>query len=171
MDQPQPQESHEQGSESEYGFSRCHAHPDVETGLACGRCGTYICPRCMIQTPVGARCNECARVTKHPTFDVKPTYYLRAAVAGAVVAVVAALVWGLLLPIGILFLGVGFLVGEAISIASNRKRGQGLVTIAVVSMAIAVIVSGYWPSTNPINALFWLLWGGSSFYLAISRVR
>ena len=86
-------------------------------------------------------------------------------------AVVAALVWGLLLPIGILFLGVGFLVGEAISIASNRKRGQGLVTIAVVSMALAVIVSGYWPSTNPINALFWLLWGGSSFYMAISRVR
>ena len=38
--------------------TRCAEHPDVETGLRCGRCETPICPKCMIMTPVGARCES-----------------------------------------------------------------------------------------------------------------
>ena len=33
----------------------CATHPEVETGLSCGRCETLICPRCLVQTPVGTR--------------------------------------------------------------------------------------------------------------------
>ena len=39
----------------------CYRHPDRETNVACSRCARPICPDCMISTPVGMRCPECAR--------------------------------------------------------------------------------------------------------------
>src|SRR5207302_6294054 len=50
---------------------RCARHPNTETVLRCGRCETPICPRCQIQTPVGARCPTCARVKRFALL-VKP---------------------------------------------------------------------------------------------------
>ena len=49
---------------------KCAAHPDTETGLSCGRCDTPICPRCLVETPVGARCRKCANVRRLPTYSV-----------------------------------------------------------------------------------------------------
>jgi hypothetical protein len=40
----------------------CARSPDVETDLRCGRCDVPICPSCLIQTPVGIRCPDCAEV-------------------------------------------------------------------------------------------------------------
>ena len=171
MDQPQHQEYREPDMEQEAGLDRCALHPDVETGLACGKCATYICPRCMIQTPVGARCRDCARVSRHPTFDVTRTYYVRAGVAGIVTAFATGLLWALALPIGILFLGIGYVVGEAISRAANRKRGTGLVTLAVISMVVALVVSQFQPTAHPVGLLFWVVYVGGAFYMAVNRVR
>ena len=39
----------------------CYRHPSRETNVACSRCARPICPDCMISTPVGMRCPECAR--------------------------------------------------------------------------------------------------------------
>lgn len=39
---------------------RCARHPSVETELSCSRCGTPLCPRCLVQTEVGQRCPTCA---------------------------------------------------------------------------------------------------------------
>ena len=39
----------------------CYRHPDRETGVACSNCERPICPDCMISTPVGFRCPECAK--------------------------------------------------------------------------------------------------------------
>ena len=178
MEQPQQHEYLGPLPGQEYGLQRCSYHPKVETGLACGKCGNYICPRCMIQTPVGARCRECTKATKLPTFDVGPSYYLRAAIAGGVTAVAGGIVWGFLLRLGIPFLpwlvsiGMGYLVGEAISLAVNRKRGRGLAITAGLSMVLAILVSGFLPSVSaPITSIFWLLIVGSSFFMAVSRVR
>jgi membrane associated rhomboid family serine protease len=38
----------------------CYRHPDEPTLVHCTRCGRPICPRCMIQAPVGHQCPECA---------------------------------------------------------------------------------------------------------------
>ncbi len=38
----------------------CYRHPGRETNVACSRCARPICPDCMISTPVGMRCPECA---------------------------------------------------------------------------------------------------------------
>jgi hypothetical protein len=172
MDQLQEHPEHQ--GEQESAFQRCFYHPDVETALGCGKCGRYICTRCIIQTPVGARCRECARVTRLPTYDVQPTYYLRAVMAGGVVGIVGGIVWGL--TIGIPFLpwflsiGIGYLVGEAISVASNRKRGPGLAVVAGVSMALAVVFLLLMASSS-ISIIILLLIVALGVFVAIQRVR
>ncbi len=72
---------------------RWAAHPGVETSLRCGKCGKPICPKCLVQTPVGARCPDCARLYKLPTYVVPFRYYLRAGGIALGVAVVAGIVW------------------------------------------------------------------------------
>ena len=126
---------------------RCAAHPDVETNLRCGKCGKPICPRCTVQTPVGFRCPDCARLYRLPTYRVSTRYYLRAAGAGLGLAAITGIVWGALagwLPFNlnlILAPGVGYAIGELMSLSINRKRGTGLAIIAGAAVAIGYLVS------------------------------
>ena len=39
----------------------CYRHPGRDTAVACSMCARPICPDCMISTPVGMRCPECAQ--------------------------------------------------------------------------------------------------------------
>ena len=155
---------------------RCATHPEVETGLRCGRCDTPICPRCLIMTPVGARCRACARLRAHPLYDVRPMQYLRGGAAGLAVG----LVGGFILPnipyIGLLgLLILGWATGEAVTYAANRKRGIGLAVIA----AVATILGALGPLLllgGPLIAFASLfsLWGlfvGLAVVIAVSRVR
>lgn len=48
----QPQEAPE---------TMCHWHPKVPTALACGKCGRYICPKCVVLSPAGTRCKVCSK--------------------------------------------------------------------------------------------------------------
>ena len=108
---------------------RCAAHPDTETNLKCGKCGKPICPRCMVQTPVGARCRDCAKLSKLPTYRVSKMYYLRAASAALGMAIVGGIIWGIIegfitsFFFGffslILAAGVGYAIGEIISSQSS----------------------------------------------------
>jgi hypothetical protein len=128
---------------------RCAQHPDVETYLRCGRCGTPICPRCLIYSPVGVRCRECAQLRKLPTYDVRAATLAVAALTGGALAIGFGTLWALLVLVGfgagffslwiVLFLGYG--IGELIARSVNRKRGPGLMAIAVASVALAFIVS------------------------------
>src|SRR5215210_2428458 len=65
---------------------RCATHPRVETYLRCGRCETPICPKCLIQTPVGTRCRACARLRRLPMYDLSPRFLLRGSLAGLAAA-------------------------------------------------------------------------------------
>jgi hypothetical protein len=127
---------------------KCAAHPRVETNLRCGKCGKPICPKCMVQTPVGARCPECARLYKLPTYRVSSLYYLRAAGTALGMALVTGVLWGLansFIPFFYLNLllgaGVGYVIGEVVSLAVNRKRGWGLAAVAGAGVAISYLVS------------------------------
>ncbi len=130
---------------------RCATHPDIETNLRCGKCGKPICPKCLVQTPVGARCPECARPTKIPVLDVTLAYYARAVAAavgiGAVGVVGLILINALLMPLGALafylrwlaLVGVGYIMGHGVSLAVNRKRGRSLQWIAGVAVVVVVV--------------------------------
>ncbi|MFN8522929.1 MAG: B-box zinc finger protein [Chloroflexota bacterium] len=119
---------------------RCATHPGIETYLRCNRCDTPICPRCLIQTPVGARCRGCARLRAVPPYDPKAIHLLRG--FGAALGTTAALsALAPLLPFGgflafVVAAGVGYAASEVALRAASRKRGRWM--IAAVGLGIAL---------------------------------
>ncbi len=124
----------------------CARHPGVETVLRCGRCDTPICPRCLVQTPVGARCPTCANVRRLPTIDVSPAFLLRGIGGGIAAGLATGAVWGFFTSgtfgffLFLMAIGVGYVIAEAVSIAANRKRGLGLQIAAVGGVLVAYFV-------------------------------
>jgi len=161
---------------------QCATHPDVETELACGRCGKAICPRCLVQTPVGARCRECAHLRRIPTYDVKPAFLLRAIAAAVAVGAAAGGVWFLISPPHggafayvalFLALGIGYAIGEAVSWAANRKRGPTLQGIAASGVVVAYLVRNLVDGAGaiPANDVFGYVTVGLAIVVAIGRLR
>ncbi|MDP6496138.1 MAG: hypothetical protein QGI09_12230, partial [Dehalococcoidia bacterium] len=167
---------------SEMQHAHCPRHPQVETRLSCGKCDTFICPQCLVHTPVGARCPDCAQLRRLPIYDIGPTTYLRAVAAGTVLAGASGSLWGLLffqllhipfLP-WIATIGVGYVVGEGISVAVNRKRGRNLQIIAgacvMLSYVVALfVIAGEFAFIFP--DLFFLLVLLIAIWVAADRVR
>lgn len=56
----------------------CYRHKNEPTNLACGRCGRYICTKCVVLGPAGSRCRECA---KHD-IAIRPTAIVHEAKVG-----------------------------------------------------------------------------------------
>ena len=130
---------------------QCANHPDVETGLTCSKCGKPICPKCMIQTPVGARCSQCAKLKKLPTFQLSHANLAKATMAGLGAALVSGIIWylishfvfhGLLSNI-LLAAALGYGTGQIVSLSANRKRGLPLKIVASISVLIAYIMGNY----------------------------
>lgn len=125
---------------------RCARHPDIETGLTCGRCGTPICPQCMVMTDVGGRCPDCAPSRRLPQFDISTALLARGAAAGLITGAIVGALWGYLLPGSFGFfaifigLGVGWAVSEPISLATNRRSGTALQVVAALAVLFAFFV-------------------------------
>ena len=170
------EQSHQREQERE-AVAHCHWHPEVETGLSCSRCEKHVCTQCMVQAPVGIRCRDCGKATRMPTYDVRPTYYARAVSVGLAAGVGGGVLWALFnwLLGGIPFLpslaaiGVGYAVGELISLSVNRKRGTGLAWIAGSSVAGAFVLS--WLILPFAFGIFGLLLIALGIYSAVQRVR
>lgn len=106
----------------------------------------------MVQTPVGARCPDCAKLAKLPTYRVSTKYYLRAAGTALGMAIVCGIAWGLvrsLVPFTLLNLllaaGAGYAIGEVVSLSVNRKRGTGLAVVGGMAVVISYLVSIFSP--------------------------
>ena len=152
----------------------CKRHKDVETSVSCARCGDPICPSCMVHAPVGVRCLDCARAKPLPTFDVSTPFLLRAVGAGLAVSILgAAIIIGVVwfFPIAyvpaILIGALGYGIGEAVSLATNRKRGIRLKLVSGLCMLLGftVITWATGVTLAPIN----LIASAVGFYLAISK--
>jgi len=126
---------------------RCARHPNVETVLRCGKCDTPICPRCLVSTPVGARCPTCAQVRRF-AFLVKPRELAMSTVYGIVIGAVGTAIVTVVLPfLGLLgFMLTGFLVGEGVSVGANRKRARELGFVAVACVFVGYFVGIIAPS-------------------------
>ena len=123
----------------------CLFHPGQETKLRCSKCERPICAKCMVSTPVGSRCPDCASVSRLPTYTLSPMGAAKAFGAGLGTGVVLVVLWvligwilKLMFPIYLVSLaGSGYIIGESISLASNRKRGhwlQGISALVVCFM-------------------------------------
>ena len=130
----------------------CHWHPEVETGLSCNRCGKYICAQCLVQAPVGIRCRECGKAPTIPTYDVRPANYTWGIGVALLLMVIGAPVWVLLDNVlrvfggygsvsGLLAIVFGYVTGELISRAVNRKRSILLALIAVFVIVATYLIS------------------------------
>lgn len=118
----------------------CSRHPKVETLLRCASCSTPICPKCLVQTPVGMKCRECGLQRGGALFTLSPSQ--------AVIATLIALLFGMVAGWGVeslgfftLFVAVayGTFAGEMILRASGRKRGVKMEVIAGAAMAIGAV--------------------------------
>ncbi|MDP2328107.1 MAG: hypothetical protein Q8M79_08465 [Dehalococcoidia bacterium] len=136
----------------------CPRHPAVETALTCGRCETPICPQCMVHSPGGIRCPDCAQMKRLPMYTIGFSHIARAVAGGIAVALPLGVLGAFILPptgrssffmlFFALFMGTGAgtLVAEAITRASGGKRGPVMIGIAVAALVAAwgvrVVLSG-----------------------------
>jgi hypothetical protein len=121
---------------------KCTYHPNVSTRLRCSRCEKPICPRCMVATPIGYRCPDCARGPKPAIYQASPTGIVRGAAVGAAVAVTIGVLWGLFPNWEFYWcLILGFGISESISWATKYKRGSELMTIAMVCVFISIALA------------------------------
>ena len=119
---------------------QCAWHPKVETNVSCPDCGRYMCPKDMVDSPVGYKCKECgrARITRG---GVKPAQLARAAGYGIVAAIVLA-PFARFVPF--FFLGgivYGALVGEATRRGGGGHRTWEFATIAAVCALLGAMLA------------------------------
>ena len=160
---------------------RCAFHPKVETLLRCSKCEKPICSRCAILTPVGSRCRECAGIRRFSAFDAKPIDVMRALVAALFVGLAVGLALGfadalfppvlrwLLRAAGLV--GAGYLVGEAVSVAVNRKRGVFFQVIAVMGFVFSYALFEILTPGLLVQGLYTLVGFIIGLALALGRVR
>lgn len=128
----------------------CINHPKRETAVCCSKCGCPICTSCMIQTPVGMRCRQCAGLRKLPQHQVGSGLLLRSGAAGLTVSTATWLAVGVI-PYLRFFLAifVGFAVGEVMTRAARRRSNRVLEAVAVAAVIAGwVIAEAVYGSTN-----------------------
>jgi hypothetical protein len=112
-------------------------------------------------------------------------YYMRAVGAALGIAIVIGGVWGIIesfLPFRFFTLiigaGIGYAIGEVVSLAVNRKRGtvlavigsMGVVVSYIVTFAVETLRFGYIPFGG-FSFLFTLAAIGIGIYIAVTRLR
>lgn len=118
----------------------CANHPKEMTVVRCGRCEKPICTRCMVDSPVGKKCRECARPGHHLA-TTAPAHVLIAFLVATVTALPMAMVMHrlplLILPATI----YGYLVAEVVLRVGKRGRGLPMQVAAGLAAAIGALVT------------------------------
>lgn len=121
----------------------CTTHKDRETLRICGRCERPFCPDCLIATPVGGRCRECARGPKIARMRVQAWRWPLVAAAALLCGVAAGLVfrvtgWFLI----IIAVAAGQLIAGLVLPVSGRKPGLALAVVSTMFLVVGVLGSG-----------------------------
>jgi hypothetical protein len=124
---------------------RCYRHPDRETRVTCATCGRPICTECMVQTEVGIKCPDDARLPHGARAGVmKRDQVLKSSLAGIAVALAGAVIVYFVLPqigFGRLVLSAlaGWGAGTLIHRAGGRNGGPLAMAISGVAVATAFV--------------------------------
>ncbi len=117
----------------------CARHPKEETAITCASCGTPICPRCMVTTPVGMKCPDCGRSKNSMLYRIRPERLVLASITALIAGVVAAIIGRLGFFVIFLSFPYGYFAGSIILKASGMKRGPKLEILAGVGMVIGAL--------------------------------
>ena len=119
----------------------CANHAGRLTAVACGKCGTFICPKCMIFTPVGVRCKPCAQLRRPAQFDVPLDRLALAAIVSLAASLVA---WTIALEayflVWLLSIFVGLAVGEVASRIAKRRTNVWLELVVGVDIVVGFVL-------------------------------
>jgi len=127
----------------------CAAPDHAETTARCHECGQAICPTCQVGLGENFYCATCVErahadlrsavgaVTSDPNYG-------GAAAFGLAAALVGSLVWGCFtfstgIRLGLIAIGIGYVVGMAVVRGAGNKRGQGLQALSVLLTVIGVL--------------------------------
>ncbi len=122
----------------------CVNHPSVETLVTCSACGAPICPDCMVETPVAAKCPNCAKMPRSSLVRLKPDRLVLTVIIGLAAAAIGGFMFGLFVSALSFFaiiiaFGLGAGVGEAVSRASGRFRDLRLAAWASACAALGIL--------------------------------
>ncbi len=126
------------------GVMRCYRHPGRETRVSCATCGRPICTECMVQTDVGIKCPEDARLPRGARTGVmKPAQLVKSLLAGLGVALAGVPVVYAIFEIRfltfILCAAAGYGAGTLIHRAGGRNGGPLAMTVSGVAVALAFL--------------------------------
>lgn len=125
----------------------CSFHPNVETRLRCNKCGTPICPKCAVQTPVGFRCPQCVRSQQAIFYTASPVDYGIAVAVGLIASTIAAFLMGRLGIFLALILGpvAGGAIAEVVRWATGHRRGRWMWLVVSGCIAVGALVAAFSP--------------------------
>ncbi len=130
----------------------CYIHKNVETRLKCTACGKSICPKCMVQSPVGYKCKECAQPKLTHLEEISQRQYLLGGLVGVISGIGCTYFWFLFkCSLGVLGYAaayfIGFFVAKAITLITGHKKGLRIQVLSGMITAICVIL-------NPLHYLY-----------------
>jgi hypothetical protein len=120
----------------------CARHPDVETALRCNRCGTPICPKCAVRTPVGFRCPDCVKAQSAVFFTAGWFDYVLGGAVALVLSIVAGYIISLIPWLFTIFVApaAGAVIGEAVFRVTRRRRGRQMWLLAAAAIVVGALV-------------------------------
>ncbi len=126
----------------------CYRHPRRETRVSCATCGRPICTECMVQTEVGIKCPDDARLPRGARAGMmKPRQIALTLLAGLGVALIGIPVVYLIFSLPafqwIASAAAGYGAGTLINRAGGRNGGPLAIAVSVLAAAIPFLLASY----------------------------
>ena len=135
----------------------CSRHKNEATAVRCASCDTPICPRCMVVTPVGMKCPDCARGKRTTLHQIRPERLLLAGLAAVIAGVGTSVVGDIGFFAIFLAMPYGYFAGSVILKASGMKRGIKLEIVTGLGMVAGALASMlYLKFGGLVDPFFWI---------------
>lgn len=131
---------------------QCTRHPDRETYRVCGRCERPFCPDCLVTTPVGGRCKECARGPVIARMRIPAWRWPLIGLTALFGGLLAEWTLGYIPVFGLIVAFIaGHVIAEGTLAVSGRRTGRALLVVTLVFLVIGVFLAG--PAEGAMDAL------------------
>ena len=133
----------------------CNICNKIETELRCQKCNRLICYKCIIETPVGYRCNKCVSYNIPPMYKIPIYLIVFSLIIGILTGVVLGYIVAIFIPVSTIFslftlaaatfiaILVSSIIFSILNFTTKGKRGKKIQIISIISMTIVAITRIY----------------------------